>query len=157
MRAIFLDYATVSFNGDLDPAALQRAMPQLELRPHTSQADVAATIKGAEIVLVNKLRLSREVIERTPSLKLIALAATGTNNIDLDAARERGVAVRLVIPPLGLDLERYGTHPAGVGVHHPPEFLLHLAILAAEHRAFGDVGHRQWAQPPVEHLRACHQ
>ena len=93
MHNIFLDYATVSFNGDLDPAALQRAMPQLELRPHTAQADVAATIKGAEIVLVNKLRLSREVIETTPSLRLIALAATGTNNIDLDAARERGVAV----------------------------------------------------------------
>ena len=93
MRAIFLDYATVSFNGDLDPAALQRAMPQFELRPHTTQADVADAIAGAGIVLVNKLRLTREVIERTPSLKLIALAATGTNNIDLDAARERGVAV----------------------------------------------------------------
>jgi glycerate dehydrogenase len=93
MNSLFLDYATVSFNGDLDPAALQRAMPQLELRPHTAQADVAATITGAEIVLVNKLRLTAEVIEGTPSLKLIALAATGTNNIDLDAARERGVAV----------------------------------------------------------------
>ena len=93
MNNVFLDYATVSFNGDLDPAALRRAMPQLELRPHTAQADVAAAIAGAEIVLVNKLQLTREVIERTPSLKLIALAATGTNNIDLDAARERGVAV----------------------------------------------------------------
>jgi glycerate dehydrogenase len=68
-------------------------MPKLELRPHTAQADVAAAITDAEIVLVNKLRLTREVIEHTPSLKLIALAATGTNNIDLDAARERGVAV----------------------------------------------------------------
>ena len=93
MHSIFLDYATVSFNGDLDPAALQRAMPQLELRPHTAQADVTAAIADAGIVLVNKLRLTREVIEHTPSLKLIALAATGTNNIDLDAARERGVAV----------------------------------------------------------------
>lgn len=93
MHGIFLDYATVSFNGDLDPAALRRAMPQLELRPNTAQAGVGAAIAGAEIVLVNKLRLSREVIERTPSLKLIALAATGTNNIDLDAAREHGVAV----------------------------------------------------------------
>ncbi len=93
MHSIFLDYATVSFNGDLDPTALRRAMPKLELRPHTAQADVAAAITDAEIVLVNKLRLTREVIEHTPSLKLIALAATGTNNIDLDAARERGVAV----------------------------------------------------------------
>ena len=76
MNNVFLDYATVSFNDDLDPAALRRAIPRLELRPHTAQADVATAITGAEIVLVNKLRLSRESIERTPTLKLIALAAT---------------------------------------------------------------------------------
>ena len=93
MRAIFLDYATVSFNDDLDPAVLRHAMPQLELRAQTAQAEVAAAIDGAEIVLVNKLRLTRDIIERTPTLKLIALSATGTNNIDLDAARERDVAV----------------------------------------------------------------
>ena len=93
MRAIFLDYATVSFNGDLDPAALQRALPGLELRPHTAQAEVAGVVSGAETVLVNKLRLSREIISATPTLRLIALAATGTNNIDLEAAREHGVAV----------------------------------------------------------------
>ena len=93
MKAIFLDYATVSFHGDLDPASLHRALPSLELRDHTSQPDVARAIAGAEVVLVNKLRLTREIIEGAPNLKLIALAATGTNNVDLDAARERGVAV----------------------------------------------------------------
>jgi len=93
MRSIFLDYATVSLNGDLDPAALRRAMPQLEMRNHTAQADVADAIAGTEVVLVNKLRLTRAIIERTPTLKLIVLAATGTNNIDLEAARERGIAV----------------------------------------------------------------
>jgi glycerate dehydrogenase len=93
MRAIFLDYATVSFHGDLDPAALLRALPGLELCPHTAQADVARLVSGAETVLVNKLRLTREIISATPTLRLIALAATGTNNIDLEAAREHGVAV----------------------------------------------------------------
>jgi glycerate dehydrogenase len=93
MRAIFLDYATVSFNGDLDPAALLRAMPGLELRDHTAQPDVAGAIAGAEVALVNKLRITREVMEAAPALELIALAATGTNNVDLEAARERGVAV----------------------------------------------------------------
>ena len=93
MRAIFLDFATVSFNDDLDPAALRRALPGIELRANTPQAEVADAIAGAEAVLVNKLRLTREIIERTPTLRLIALAATGTNNIDLEAAKERGVAV----------------------------------------------------------------
>jgi glycerate dehydrogenase len=68
-------------------------LPGIELRPHTAQADVAATLAGAEVVLVNKLRLTRDLIECTPTLRLVALAATGTNNVDLDAARERGVAV----------------------------------------------------------------
>jgi glycerate dehydrogenase len=44
-------------------------------------------------VLVNKLRITREIIEASPSLRLIALAATGTNNVDLVAAGEHGVAV----------------------------------------------------------------
>ena len=44
-------------------------------------------------MLLNKLRLTREIIEATPSLRLIALTATGTNNVDLAAATERGVAV----------------------------------------------------------------
>ena len=93
MRAIFLDYATVSFRGDLDPAALLHALPGIELREHTAQAEAADAIAGAGAVLVNKLRLTRETLERAPGLRLVALAATGTNNVDLEAARERGVAV----------------------------------------------------------------
>jgi len=93
MRAIFLDFATVSFHGDLDPATLRRALPALELRDHTKQQDVAARVAGCECVLVNKLRITRRTIESSPGLRLIVLAATGTNNVDLDAARERGVAV----------------------------------------------------------------
>jgi glycerate dehydrogenase len=93
MRTVFLDYATVSFQGDLDPAALQRAMPGLELRSHTAQQDVPAAISGAGIVLLNKLRISRETIEHSPGLKLLVLAATGTNNVDLEAAREHGIGV----------------------------------------------------------------
>jgi glycerate dehydrogenase len=93
MRAVFLDYATVSINGDLDPAALRRALPDLEIRDHTHQRDVGVTIAGRAVVLVNKLRVTREIMEASPSLRLIALAATGTNNVDLVAARERRIAV----------------------------------------------------------------
>ena len=93
MRALFLDYATVSFNCDLDPAALRRAMSDLELRDHTAQEASPRRLAGAAVILVNKLRVTREVMERAPALELIALAATGTNNVDLEAARERGIAV----------------------------------------------------------------
>jgi glycerate dehydrogenase len=93
MRSVFLDYATVSFDGDLDPRSLLEALPGLELRGHTAQDEVTARIAGAEVVLVNKLRITREAMEAAPSLRLVALAATGTNNVDLVAAAERGIAV----------------------------------------------------------------
>lgn len=92
MKSVFLDYSTVS-TGDLDPQSLLDAAPELELRDLTSQADVAQIIEGRAIVLLNKLQLTREIIFEAPDLRLIALAATGTNNIDLQAARERRVAV----------------------------------------------------------------
>jgi len=93
MRSVFLDYATVSFNGDLDPSALRRAMPGLELRDNTPQAAVSEAISGAAVVALNKLRITRETITASPDLKLIVLAATGTNNVDLEAAGERGIGV----------------------------------------------------------------
>ncbi|HET7202444.1 MAG TPA: NAD(P)-dependent oxidoreductase [Steroidobacteraceae bacterium] len=93
LRAVFLDYGTVSCNGDLDPSSLLRVLPSLELRAHTAQEDVAEAIADAAVVMLNKLRLPREIIEGAPSLKLILLSATGTNNVDLEAARARGVGV----------------------------------------------------------------
>jgi hypothetical protein len=72
---------------------LRRALPGLALHDHTPQDEVASRVAGCTVVLVNKLRITREIIESTPSLKLIALAATGTNNVDLETARSRGIAV----------------------------------------------------------------
>jgi glycerate dehydrogenase len=93
VRAVFLDYATVSHQGDLDPSRLLRVLPGLELRPNTPQAEVTEAIAGKGAVLVNKLTITRDAMLAAPSLQLIALAATGTNNVDLDIARARGVAV----------------------------------------------------------------
>ena len=92
MKSVFLDYATVSV-GDLDPTSLLAAAPNLQLRELTRQDEVAKYIDGCEIVLLNKLQMTREIIFNSKELKLITLAATGTNNIDLEAAKERGVVV----------------------------------------------------------------
>jgi glycerate dehydrogenase len=89
---VFLDYATVSAN-DLDASGLERACPDLTLYDITTPDAIAGRIAGVAILLVNKARITRELIEATPSLRLIALAATGTDNVDLVAARERGIAV----------------------------------------------------------------
>lgn len=92
MNAVFLDYATVSY-GDLDSSKLTAAMPGLRLYQATAAAEISARILDAEVVLLNKLRLDRERLESAPRLRLVALAATGTDNVDLAAARARGIAV----------------------------------------------------------------
>jgi len=57
------------------------------------QAEVLACLDGASIAIVNKRRIDAALIERLPRLRMIAVAATGTNNIDLEACRAHGVVV----------------------------------------------------------------
>ncbi len=92
MRAVFLDFGTVS-NGDLDPASLQRVVPGIVLYGQTPQAEVPARVAGFEAVFANKSVMDRATIRANPQLKMIALTATGVDNVDLAAAREAGVAV----------------------------------------------------------------
>jgi glycerate dehydrogenase len=62
----------------------------------TRPEEVFERLKGATVAVVNKTPLGAEVLERLPSLKLIAVAATGTDNIDLEFCRARGIEVRNV-------------------------------------------------------------
>lgn len=91
LKSVFLDYDTVS-NGDLDLGALREAAGDLILY-ESNEARVAERLRDADIALLNKLELTRALLHGAPRLKLVALAATGTNNVDLEAARERGIAV----------------------------------------------------------------
>jgi glycerate dehydrogenase len=156
VKAVFLDFATVSL-GDLDPSGLRRVLPDLELRDVTPQADLAERILGAEVVLVNKLRLTAELIANSASVRLIALAATGTDNIDLRAARECGVAVcnvkdycsrsvvqhvLAVILTLTHRLREYGRFTVEGSWAASPQFtMLDLPIRELCGRALGIVGH----------------
>jgi len=91
VKAVFLDYDTVS-NGDLDVAVLTEVVEDLWLC-ESDESQVLERIRDADVVLLNGHRLSRETLQSAPKLKLVALAATGTDNVDLAAARERGIAV----------------------------------------------------------------
>jgi glycerate dehydrogenase len=92
MKAVFLDFATVS-GGDLDLARLQRLLPGLQLFDVTRAEDIVERTRGAAIVLINKLVMDEAAIAGNPALKLIVLAATGTNNVDLETARRLGIGV----------------------------------------------------------------
>jgi glycerate dehydrogenase len=91
VKAVFLDYDTVS-PGDLNLSALNAAVGELILCD-SDDAETAGRIQDADIVLLNKVELSRRLLEGAPKLKLIAVAGTGTDNIDIGAARDLGVAV----------------------------------------------------------------
>lgn len=92
MKAVFLDFATLG-PGDIDTAALTRLLPDLALHPQTARGEVPGRVLDAEIVIVNKVSLREDIISQAPRLQLICLAATGTDNVALGAARARGVAV----------------------------------------------------------------
>jgi glycerate dehydrogenase len=91
VKAVFLDYDTVS-TGDLDTSALRAAVDDL-LLCDTDDAATPERIRDAEIVMTNKVELSRELLTGATQLRLIAVAGTGTNNIDVAAARDLEVAV----------------------------------------------------------------
>lgn len=92
MRAVFLDFGTVS-HGDLNTSNLERVLPGITLHTSSTDAEVDERIAGCEFILTNKLNITRARMRAVPGLRFIGLTATGTNNIDLEAARELGIAV----------------------------------------------------------------
>jgi glycerate dehydrogenase len=89
---VFLDFGTVG-PGDVDPEPIRRLVTDLVLYADTDPVEIAPRLADADIALVNKVHLDEVAIGQAPRLKLICLAATGTDNVDLQAARDRGVAV----------------------------------------------------------------
>ncbi|MDK6077712.1 D-2-hydroxyacid dehydrogenase [Massilia varians] len=59
----------------------------------TAEDQVVERLAGATVAVTNKVPLRAAAIERLPDLKMVAIAATGTDNVDLAACRERGIVV----------------------------------------------------------------
>ena len=91
MKAVFLDFATLG--PGLDMSAMQALLPDLTIFDVTNAAQVAERIRDAEFVLINKVRLGGEILKNSPNLKFVGLTATGTDNVDLEVARQCGIAV----------------------------------------------------------------
>lgn len=93
MRSVFLDYSSVSYNADLDPAQLLSVLPGLEFHAETTPSELIDRLRGCEMAIFNKGPLTRDALMACPELRLVALTGTGTNHIDLAAAREQNVAI----------------------------------------------------------------
>lgn len=91
-RGVVLDLATIT-TGDIDLEGLDAACRQWTHYRATAAGEVEGRIATAQVVVVNKVVLDRTRLAAARDLRLICIAATGTNNIDLAAARELGIAV----------------------------------------------------------------
>jgi glycerate dehydrogenase len=89
-RAAFLDFATLG--PGIDTAALD-ALADVAYYSHTPPAKMLERLDGINVAIVNKARIDADAIKASPALKLIVLAATGSDNVDLKEARARGVGV----------------------------------------------------------------
>jgi len=90
MKAVILDLESLE---DLDLTALSSEFSQLDIHMATTPEQTAARIADANVVITNKVRITDDLMAQAPQLQLICVVATGTNNIDLDGARSRGIAV----------------------------------------------------------------
>ena len=92
LSTVFLDRASLD-QGDLDLSALEGAAGAFTSYPRTAASEVNERLQGQQVVITNKVVIDRALMQANPQLKLILIAATGTNNVDLQAAREQGIVV----------------------------------------------------------------
>ena len=92
MHGVFLDIDS-THPADLALDALQDCLDEWQLYPSTEAHQINARIAEMEVVVTNKVLLGRDQLFNLPRLKLICVAATGTDNVDLDAASKAGIAV----------------------------------------------------------------
>lgn len=93
MKIVFLDSTAIPKHIPIPRPKFEHEWVEYE---YTPADQVIERMQDAEIVVTSKVIFSREVMQQLPKLKLIAITATGTNNVDLNAAKELGIVVKNV-------------------------------------------------------------
>jgi len=91
MQAVFLDQQT--FSSSISLASIESQVNQFTCYATTTDDLVVERCKSADIIITNKVILSESCLKQLPQLKLVCIAATGMNNVDLIAAKELGISV----------------------------------------------------------------
>lgn len=133
-RAVFLDHRSLDL-GDLDLSSLSACFSDLQLYPYSNASQTIERLQGAQVAISNKVPLDAKVFAACPELKLVLVAATGTNPIDLAAARAHGVSV--------CNCQGYGTPSVA---QHTLMLLLALATRLSDYQRDVRAGHWQQAQ-----------
>ena len=90
MKIVFLDAATM---GDVSFEPFERLGDFTSYEMSTPQ-EARERVKDVNVLLINKVLVDKELIDSAPELKLICVAATGVNNIDVEYAASKGIPVR---------------------------------------------------------------
>jgi glycerate dehydrogenase len=89
-KIVFLDRATLAPQIKLTRPAFEHELIEYD---HTQPDQVAARLDGATIAIANKVPITADVIAQLPTLKLVAVAATGTDCVDKEACERHGIKV----------------------------------------------------------------
>lgn len=132
-NAVLLDQQTLG--DDVDLTRLSELCSHWRAYPLTTAGQVVERCQDAQLIITNKVKLSREILIQLPKLRLIAVAATGVNNIDTVAASDLSIEV--------LNVEGYA---ANAVAQHTFSLLLRLTNRARDYQQFINEG--QWQQSP---------
>lgn len=133
MHGVILD--ADSLGPGLDLARLRGQFDSQDWHGHTAPDETADRIREADVVITNKVVLDADAFSTARRLRLVCVAATGVNNVDLAAAREHGVTV--------CNATGYGTPSV---VQHTFALILALATRLPDYQAAVRAG--EWSRSP---------
>ncbi|NMP15228.1 D-2-hydroxyacid dehydrogenase [Thalassotalea sp. Y01] len=134
MRAVFLDKSTI--NDKIDFSAIESQFDTIGYFDCTDADKVIPRCRFADVIITNKVIIDKQVMAQLPRLKLICIAATGTNNVDLVAAKAQGVTV--------MNVSGYSTTAVSQYV-----FAMLLEHLQKSSEYIANVKQGQWQKSPV--------
>lgn len=133
MRGTILDANSL---GDADLTPITQLLDDWTVHGSTAPSQTLERIRGFDVVLTNKVNLDASLIEASNSLQYVGIMATGTNNVDLDAAKKRDVTVCNAV---GYATPSVAQHTLGL--------ILNLAT--NQHRYLSDTVQGRWQESDV--------
>ena len=93
MKIVILDRATLGFGVDM---SIFDSLGEVISYDITLENETISRVKDADIIITNKVLVTKEIINEASNLKLICISATGTNNVDLEYAKQTKISVKNV-------------------------------------------------------------
>ena len=93
MKIVILDRATLGFDVDM---SIFDSLGEVISYDITLENETISRVNDADIIITNKVLVTKEIINEASNLKLICISATGTNNVDLEYAKQKKISVKNV-------------------------------------------------------------